>query len=60
MGKTDTIKERRVDVYLDTLERKERWTEQSDAAGDSLSKFVQKAVEYGIEQGGPDSAELDE
>ena len=60
MGKTDTIKERRVDVYLDSLERKERWTEQADDAGDSLSKFVQKAVEYAIEQGGPDFSELGE
>jgi predicted RNase H-like nuclease (RuvC/YqgF family) len=60
MGKTDTIKERRVDVYLDTLERKERWTEQAEEAGDSLSTFVQKAVEYAIEQGGPDFGELGE
>lgn len=58
MGKTDTIKERRVDVYLDTLERKERWTDIAEEEGDSLSKFVQKAVEYAIAQGGPDFAEL--
>ena len=58
MGKTESIKERRVDVYLDTLERKERWTEFADEADESLSKFVQKCVEYAIEQGGPDYAEL--
>ena len=60
MGKTDSIKERRVDVYLDTLDRKERWKEFADQEGDSLSKFVQKAVEYTIERGGPDYAELGE
>lgn len=60
MGKTDTIKDRRVDVYLDTLERKERWTELAAEADESLSKFVQKCVEYAIEKGGPDFADLGE
>ena len=60
MGKTDTIKDRRVDVYVDSLERKERWSRIADEEGDSLSKFVQKCVEYALEQGGPDYAELGE
>lgn len=60
MGKTESIKERRVDVYLDTLERKERWTELADEADESLSKFVQRCVEYAIERGGPDFAKLGE
>lgn len=60
MGKTDTIKERRVDVYLDSLERKERWNEFADEADESLSTFVQQCVEYAIEQGGPDFSELGE
>lgn len=60
MGKTESIKERRVDVYLDTLDRKERWTRKADEEGESLSKFVQKCVEYAIEKGGPDFAELGE
>lgn len=60
MGKTDSIKERRVDVYLDTLERKERWKRIADEEDESLSKFVQKAVEYAIEHGGFDYAELGE
>jgi len=50
MAKTASIKECRVDVYLDTLERKERWSELAEAQGDSLSKFVQKAVGYAIER----------
>lgn len=54
MGKTDTIKERRVDVYLDSLERKKRWQEFAEEEDESLSKFVQKSVEYAIEMGGPD------
>lgn len=58
MGKTDTIKDRRVDVYLDTLERKERWKRIAEEEGESLSKFVQQAVEYTIQRGGPDFSEL--
>ena len=60
MGKTESIKERRVDVYLDTLDRKERWTDLAREADESLSKFVQRCVEYAIERGGPDFAELGE
>lgn len=60
MGKTDTIKDRRVDVYVDSLDRKERWTKQADEADESLSQFVQQCVEYAIERGGPDFTELGE
>lgn len=58
MGKTDTIRDRRIDVYADSLDRKARWTELADEADQSLSKFVQHCVEYAIERGGPDYAEL--
>lgn len=60
MGKTETIKDRRVDVYVDTLERKRRWTSRAEEADESLSKFVQRSVEYAIEHGGPDFSELGE
>lgn len=60
MGKTDTIKDRRVDVYVDTIERKERWSRVAEEEGESLSKFVQQCVEYAIEKGGPDFTELAE
>jgi predicted RNase H-like nuclease (RuvC/YqgF family) len=60
MGKTDTIKDRRVDVYVDTIDRKERWSRIADEEGESLSKFVQQCVEYAIEKGGPDFTELGE
>lgn len=60
MGKTDTIHDRRVDVYLDTIGQKERWTELAEEADESLSTFIQQAVEYAIKQGGPDAAELGE
>jgi len=58
MGKTDTIKDRRVDVYVDTIDRKERWSEIAEEEDESLSQFVQQCVEYAIEQGGPDFTEL--
>ena len=58
MGKTDTIKDRRVDVYVDTIDRKKRWAQSAEEAGESLSQFVQQCVEYAIEQGGPDFTEL--
>ncbi len=58
MGKTESIKERRVDVYLDTLERKERWKQMAEEADESLSTFVQHCVEYAIKQGGPDVSEF--
>lgn len=60
MGKTESIRERRVDVYLDTIDQKARWTHKANGEGESLSKFVQKCVEYTIENGGPDFSELGE
>lgn len=54
MGKTESIREHRVDVYLDTIDQKERWTRTANEEGEPLSKFVQKCVEYTIENGGPD------
>lgn len=60
MGKTDTIKDRRVDVYVDTIDRKQRWLRIAEEEGESLSQFVQQCVEYAIEQGGPDFTELGE
>lgn len=44
-SKTDTIKERRVDVYLPSLDMKERWKEVADERGQSLSKFVIDQIE---------------
>ena len=60
MGKTDTIKDRRVDVYVDTIDRKKRWAQNAEEAGESLSTFVQQCVEYALTQGGPDFTELGE
>lgn len=57
MGKTDSINDRRVDVYLDSIEQKKRWAELAEERDTSLSKFVQQSVEYAIEQGGPDFIE---
>lgn len=57
-GKTEPIEERRVHVYLDTLERNVRWAEFALEADESLSRFDQKRVEYAIERSGPGSTEL--
>lgn len=57
MGKTESINDRRVDVYLNTTDQKQRWAEQADQHETSLSKFVQESVEYTIQQGGPDFTE---
>jgi len=47
-SKTNTIKQRRVDVYLPSLEMKEKWSEIADERGQSLSKFVIETVENTI------------
>lgn len=58
MGKTDSINYRRVDVYLDSVEQKEQWSELAEEADMSLSKFVQACVEYSASEGGPDFLEI--
>ena len=48
LGKTETIKERAIWVYLPSLEQKERWQKLADQSGVSLSKLVIETVEEGI------------
>lgn len=36
MGKTDTINDWRIDVYVDTVDRKRRWAELAEEEGKSL------------------------
>jgi len=57
MDKTESINDRRVDVYLDSLNQKAKWANLADEADLSLSKFVQHCVEYALSQGGPDFVE---
>ncbi len=57
MSKTDTIKQRRVDVYLDSLERKKELKKVAEEEDVSLSKFIQRCVEYAMDRGGPDLTE---
>lgn len=45
MGKTETIKKRRVDVYLRSEDQKLRWTHYAKKHRTSLSKLVMDAVE---------------
>ena len=44
-GKTQTIKERKVDVYLPTHELVEDWKKAAESAGLPLSKYVFEVVE---------------
>ena len=61
-GKTATIRKRRVDIYLPSLEAKARWTELAREAGTSLRKFIPRVVEEAFAEGTPglDPAELQE
>jgi len=50
VGKTETIKERSIDVYLPSLEQKEKWKKHSEKLGVSISKFVIEYVENSLRQ----------
>jgi hypothetical protein len=45
MGKTETIKKRKVEVYLVTEGQKERWQKYAKDKNTSLSKFIIETVE---------------
>lgn len=42
MGKTETIKKRRVDIYLITERQKERWKEYAKSKNIPLSRFIRE------------------
>jgi hypothetical protein len=44
-GKTETIKDRAIYVYLPSLEMAEDWKQRAEKAGESVSKFVIERVE---------------
>jgi len=48
VGKTETIKERAIWVYLPSIEQKERWQKLAEQSGVSLSKWVIETVEEAI------------
>jgi len=50
MGKTETIKQRSIYVYLPSLEMVQRWKALADKAGTSISKFVSEHVENSLRQ----------
>ncbi len=50
VGKTETIKQRAIYVYLPSVEHKERWERYAKKLGVSLSKFVIEYVENSIRQ----------
>ena len=47
-GKTKTIKQRAIYVYLPSLEMVEDWKRRAERAGVSVSKFVVERVEDSI------------
>ncbi|RLG91768.1 MAG: hypothetical protein DRO36_03405, partial [Candidatus Hecatellales archaeon] len=50
LGKTGTIKDRTVYVYLPSLGMVEDWKRRAEKAGVSLSKFIVERVEDSIRQ----------
>ena len=48
LGKTETIKERAIWVYLPSIEHKESWQKLAKQSGVSLSKWVIEAVEEAV------------
>jgi len=50
MGKTETIKQRAIYVYLPSHEMVERWKSQAKTSGTSISKFVAEHVENSLRQ----------
>ena len=45
LGKTETIKERSIYVYLPSVEKKKRWDDYAEKQGTSISKFVVVAMQ---------------
>lgn len=48
MGKTETTKKRKVEVYLHSFGQKERWKKYAKGKNTSLSKFIIETVEARI------------
>ena len=49
-GKTETIEDRAIRVYLPSFEMVEDWKRRAEKAGTSISKFVLERVEDSIRQ----------
>jgi hypothetical protein len=50
MGKTETIKQRAIYVYLPSQEMVDRWKKLAKEHGTSISKFVAENVENSLRQ----------
>jgi hypothetical protein len=50
LGRTESIKQRAIYVYLPSEEHKKRWQQGSERAGVSISKFVIEHVENSLRQ----------
>lgn len=58
MGKTETIKARRIDVYVPTIQLKNKWQEMAKERGTSLSKMMLRSFMNTIEENTVEAAEL--
>ena len=58
LGKTATIKQRTIYVYLPSIEMVKNWKERAKRAGMSLSKFIIERVEDSIRREEGDEAYL--
>ena len=52
-GKTATIRERTINIYLPDLETVDKWKEAASESNTSLSKFVIQKVEFALNRGSP-------
>ncbi len=48
LDRTLTVKQRRIDVYLPTLEAKKRWNEEAAKRNQSISQLVFELVELAL------------
>lgn len=55
-GKTETVKQRRIDVYLPTLEAKDRWRQAAAGRGQKVSEMVFQLVEGALAPSGEQDA----
>ncbi len=56
-GKTATIKQRRVEIYLPSLETKDRWTAEAEQRGVSLSEMIFLLIHEKLTSEDPSTAE---
>jgi hypothetical protein len=59
LDRTLTVKQRRIDVYLPTLEAKQRWNAEAAKRGQSISQLVFELVELALQPAEEPESRLD-